>query len=116
MSDDPWERVYTIDAYHDGPVLGVADYRGKPHVYERQFNTDEDDFAEHFRLSEIDAALLQLILEKWDNRLRWSAAFQQRETGIDTHPALPQDRQRYEEPVQLIGNRFKASSEHGLVR
>lgn len=32
------EKVYTVDDYHDQPILGTADFQGSPHYYTRIFD------------------------------------------------------------------------------
>jgi hypothetical protein len=36
-----WCRVYTVNDYYDGPRPGIADYQGRPHAYESQFNESQ---------------------------------------------------------------------------
>src|SRR5262245_56291606 len=85
MTTDIWDQIYTINKYYDGPELGVADYRGKPHIYERQFDTERDDYSERFLLSPIDPELLSLVLENWEIWLRWDSAYRQGNATIKTH-------------------------------
>lgn len=103
-----WERVFTVNGYYDGPRRGVANFRGKPHIYESQFCDIEENCADRFLLMEIEAALFQLVLEDWEIWLRWDAAFERGEVSLDSHPVLPEDRKRYEELQQLIGDRVYA--------
>ena len=116
MSTDAWDRVYTVNEYYDGPKLGVADYRGKPHIYERQFDTDKDDYSERFLLSPIDPELLALLLEDWKIWLRWDAAYRQGNATVKTHPALPEERQRHDELSKLIGDRLKVDTQHSFSK
>lgn len=57
-----WERVYTVNGFWDCPRLGVADYKGRPHIYESEFSEAQDDYSGLYRLSEVEPALLALIL------------------------------------------------------
>ncbi len=50
-----WECVYTVSEYYDGPRRGVADFRGRPHVYESQFSDLQDGYTDRFLLTEIDS-------------------------------------------------------------
>ena len=116
MSTDVWDQVYTINKYYDGPELGVADYLGKPHIYERQFDGGRDDYSSRFLLSPIDPDLLSLVLEDWEIWLRWESAYRRGKTPHKTHPALPEERQRHDELATLIGDRLKVDPEHGFSK
>jgi hypothetical protein len=116
MTADAWDRIYTINKYYDGPELGVADYRGRPHIYEKQFDIDEDEYTNRFLLSPIDPALFLWVQEDWEIWLRWNAAYREGKADVKTHPALPEDRQRHAELAQLIGDRLKPDSQHGFSK
>lgn len=116
MNTEVWDKIYTVNKYHDGPELGVADYLGQPHIYERQFDEERDDYSSRFVLSPIDPDLLSLVLESWDIWLRWDNAYRQGQTPHKTHPTLPEDRPRHDELAKMIGDRLKADPEHGLSK
>ncbi len=103
-----WERIYTINDFHDCPRLGIADFNGKPHVYQSRFDPVEDDWSEEYYVAEISAELFGLVWEDWQIWLRWRAAFNASEAGIETHPALPSERARHEELRAAIGDRLSA--------
>jgi hypothetical protein len=103
-----WERVYTVNDYHDGPRLGVAGFRGRPHVYELQFSDADDEYADRFLLMEIEPELFELVLEDWAIWLRWQAAYQRGDVSLDTHPVLPEDRELHEALKHLVGKRLGA--------
>jgi len=65
MTHQAWEKVYTVNDYHDGPRLGVANLRGKPHIYQKEFSEALDNYTDSFWLREIDQHLLTLVLEDW---------------------------------------------------
>ena len=52
-----WERVHTVNDFYDGPRLGVADYLGKPHIYQSEFSEAEDDYNDRFWLMPIEQKL-----------------------------------------------------------
>jgi hypothetical protein len=116
MTTDIWDRVYTIDAYYDGPELGVAGYRGRPHIYQRQFDLVEDEYTDRFLLSPIAPDLLSWVQERWEIWLRWNSAYRQGKVDVKTHPALPENHQRYAELTKLIGDRFKPDNQHGFSK
>jgi hypothetical protein len=106
-----WDRILTIHNYYDGPRLGIAEVNGIPHIYESEFDEDADDYAKTYLVSAIDEVLLSLVLEDWEIWLRWDAAWKRGDVTLDTHPALPADRQRYETLKAEIGQRLTASPE-----
>lgn len=92
----PTEQVHTMTHYYDGPHGGVADFNGKPHVYRSLWKDLDRGCDDVFELMPIDAETLTLALESWSIWTRWLAAFNCGETSIETHPALPTDRERSE--------------------
>lgn len=83
--------------WYDGPIGGVADYRGRPHLYEAQWDDEVEQFGPRFLLSPLDDATRDLAIEDWEIWLRWDAAFKAGATDESTHPALPAERARHEQ-------------------
>lgn len=110
------DRVYTIEEYYDAPRKGVTGYQNKPHVYECQFSRSEDYWTDLFLLMEIDNELFELVLESWGIFLRWAAAFRLGEASLESHPALPEERARYSELQNAIGNRLRLVPERSVTR
>jgi hypothetical protein len=102
-----WDRVHTVNDYHDGPRLGIADVDGVPHIYEAEFDHSSDEYSDTYFVSPVDESLLALVLEDWEIWLRWDSAFKRGEVSIESHPALPEDRQRHEVLKIAIGDRLK---------
>ncbi len=92
--------------YFDGPRGGIADYQGRPHLYESIFDDDAGEYSDIFRLSPIPEDLFELALEDWQIWLRWETAFHNGTTSQDTHPALPADRQRHDELDAILKDRL----------
>jgi hypothetical protein len=105
MTPVMFEVVYTNDWY-DGPQRGVANYQGHPHFFDAQWPDSEDWEEEIFLLTPIDSDTLALALEDWAIWRRWETAFQQGETTRDTHPALPEDRERHDEIERALEGRL----------
>jgi hypothetical protein len=63
-----------------------------------------------FLLQPIDDESLQLALEDWAIWKRWEAAHAAGLTTIQTHPALPADRQRHEELQAILTERLRVDS------
>ena len=107
-----FDRVLTVNHYHDGPRRGVAELDGAPHIYEAEFDHSGEEYGDTYFLSPIERALLALVLEDWAIRRRWEAAFARGETTRESHPALPVDRRRQEVLVREIGDRLRIDPEH----
>ena len=102
-----WDRVYTINDYYDGPRLGIADVDGVPHIYEAEFDYSSDEYGDAYFVSAIDEGLFALVLEDWEIWLRWDSAFKRGEVSVQSHPALPEDRERHEILKIAIGDRLR---------
>jgi hypothetical protein len=93
---DEFEQVFTVRDWYDGPREGIANYKGQPHYYiflNEEF-IDEDNWLTLFHLKPIDQKTFALALKSWEIWLRWEKAFQENRTPLETHPALPEDRER----------------------
>ena len=104
------EVVHTVTDYYDGPRKGIANYQGIPHFYECEFGAANDDYSDRYQLTPIDEQLFQLALEDWGIWKRWEAAYYAGKTGLETHPALPEDRSRHEELAIILDNGLQSSS------
>jgi hypothetical protein len=106
--DDPeeLETVHTITDRYDGPVRGIADYRGRPHYYERQFDDEADEWSDIYWLTPLDDETFALAMEAWQIWRRWETTFHQHETTMATHPALPADRPRSDELAAVLNQRL----------
>lgn len=103
-----WDRILTINDYYDGPRRGIAEVNGVPHVYEAEFDHSTDEYGDTYRVSPVDEELLSLVLEDWAIWLRWDAAYKRGEVSLETHPALPEDRDRRGAIKLAVGDRLKA--------
>jgi hypothetical protein len=102
--DPPWEPVWTMSDYYDGPRGGIASFRGVPHLYESRWNDLEQGGGSLFHLAPLEDDIFPLALEDWRIWLRWEAAFYAGLATMETHPALPADRARYEQLTRLLGD------------
>lgn len=102
-----FETIYTITDWYDHPRRGVANYGGQPHLYVSEWtDKKEDDAEDTYLLSPIEPEALPLVLEQWAIWCRWREAFHQGKATIETHPALPGDRPRYEELTRLLADKM----------
>jgi hypothetical protein len=97
------ETVHTINQYCDGPELGVADFEGIAHVFER-LTERHDGCPEVYRLCLISADGLSALLEDWQLYLRWKEAQDERSlNAMDDGPrVLPSDLPRYLDLKPLV--------------
>lgn len=102
-----FERVFTITDFNNGPRSGIADFEGRPHLYECEWNEPADIYASTFRVSPVTPDLLALALEDSAIAERWWIAFQEGLTTQETRPALPEDRPRHNELQRLLGYRLR---------
>jgi hypothetical protein len=110
-----FESVHTMSDWYDGPIGGVADCAGRPHVYEALWDEELQRFGPRFRLSPIDAATLALAVEDWQIWLRWDEAFRAGAVDESTHPALPAERARHEELHALLAAKLVVDQERAFV-
>lgn len=96
-----FEKVYTLPDWYDGPRRGIANFEGKPHLFESQFE-DLDNDEDIFVLFPVAATTFQLALEDWQIWRRWQRAYQANETPEETHPALPEERERRQQLQGLL--------------
>ncbi len=108
-----FEIVHTMTAYYDGPRSGIANYHGKPHIYESVFE-DAEDGTDVFLLQPVDDETFRLAMEDWAIWCRWERAFHGRQTSHATHPALPEDRARHEELERLLSTRLRIEADRAL--
>lgn len=109
MSD--YEAVYTITDWYDGARSGVADLNGEPHYYENHWNEGEELWCEIYLLQPLDAETFALAIEDWGIWVRWERAFKEGNATQESHPALPEDRERHNELEKILGERLVVSPE-----
>ncbi len=107
MSVKPFERVYTMTDYYDGPRGGIADFEGRPCSYQARFD-EATGYSDVFQLRVVDDETLRLALEDWEIWKRWEDAFLAGQTAHDTHPALPADRERHRQIAAVLQQRLDA--------
>lgn len=62
----------------------------------------ETELADTFLLTPLPAEIVALALEDWAIWKRWQAAYERNEVALETHPALPADRQRHNELAVIL--------------
>jgi hypothetical protein len=108
-----FETVHTMTGYYDGPRSGIADYRGRPHIYESVYE-DAPDGSDTFLLQPIDDETFRLALEDWAIWCRWERAFHSGQATLATHPALPNERTRHDELEVILKPRLEVARERAF--
>ena len=116
MAQVVFEKVYAYWDWHDGPLLGVADFCGQPHVFLREFNEELDEYARFYRLAPLPPDALPLVEEAWTIWTRWLRANRAGLTGIETHPALPEDSVRHDVLHEQLRIYERAAASSSVVR
>lgn len=109
MSD--FEIVHTISDWYDGARAGVADLRGEPHYFQNEWLESEQYWSDIYFLTPLDVEMFELAKEDWEIWLRWEKAFNEGRTTHDTHPTLPEDRQRHREVERFLVEHLVVDSE-----
>jgi hypothetical protein len=100
-----WDTVHHISNYYDGPLEGLANLNGAPHVFFlhdeifRQVGTLEDPDVEVDRIYALHAVSDEMargLMEKQAIFERWHQAWSQDRSLMEHHPALPADRERHD--------------------
>jgi hypothetical protein len=91
-----YEKVHTVNDYWDGPIEGVADFRGKPHKFKLLFDENEDDYSTDYELQKISTKEFDLILQSWSLWIKWNDKKNKTKEEFDSHPILPSDKEECE--------------------
>ncbi len=108
------ERVFAIFDYQDGPRSGIANYHGEPYFFDSGFDEVRDRFSDIFSLIHLEPDVFEAAMENWRIFLRWRAAFDAGKVNRDTHPALREDRAKYEETRQILDHALSAGKNESI--
>ena len=109
-----FETVYTCTDWWDGPRGGIADLLGSPYLFKSEWDDANDDYANTFLLCPVDAETFALALEQWAIWRRWETAYYRGQTTIAEHPALLEERPRYDELTRLLTERLVIDKEKAV--
>ncbi len=109
-----FEYVYTMTDYYDGPRQGVANYEGRPHFYDSEWQNDPDADDDAFWLTPISDTLLKLALEDWAIWRRGETAFHEGRADAASHPALPEDRARHDQLAAILAEKLVTDREQAV--
>lgn len=107
---ETWEPVPVVMDYYDGPLVGVAHYQGAPHAFlicdeirRKPTPQEQDEWGDDivrewvYNLYPVSEDMLAKVLEKQAIFERWHQAWSAKQVGMEQHPALPDERARYDE-------------------
>jgi hypothetical protein len=109
-----FEKVFTVTDYYDGPRGGIANFNGKPHLYNCIFG--EQDYSNLYWLTPVNQEVFLFALEDWAIWKRWERAFYAGEVNRDSHPALPAERDRHLHIQSLLDEQLKTDKERCIIR
>ena len=111
-----YECVYTVSDYYDGPRKGIANYQGRPHLYECVFDEIKGNYSELFWLAPVDFETFQLAMEDWAIWQRWELAYHSGKTEVDAHPALPHESARHAELQGILDKVLIIDQQNAITR
>ncbi len=89
-------------------MAGIFDCDGHPHLFERQFSEELDDYSDEFLIIAVDQETLDLALEADAIHRRWREAYSRGEVALNSSGGnvLPEDRARNAELTDLLKGRL----------
>jgi hypothetical protein len=87
--------VHTVWDYFDGPRSGIADYRGRPHYFEANWDDEADDYGNTFTLAPVDPETFRIAMEQWAIWRSWERSLHTGEVSKKSHPGLPGTNREY---------------------
>lgn len=101
LNEKQWrEQVVACWDWWDGPILGLTDNRGTPHLFERMFDDLQDEWSNLYRLMPVTDDEYTLLMELWQIWLDFQRA--DPPSGHGVWGALPQDVERRDELDQVL--------------
>lgn len=110
-----YDYEINIEFYRGSPIIGVADFNKEPYFYQCLFDETKNEWTTNFILKPLDKEIFSLCIKGWEIKLRWGEAFRLKQTTIDTFPALPLDKARYEEIKEIVKMKLEKSSDKEFV-
>ena len=111
------EKVHTVDVFWDGPMAGVADFDGKIHYFDVvEDDAELADGSLNYTLIALGDEIHQSISENIEIRASWQKAYDSGTTEIETEPALPEDRGRFEINRNKIHNYLLQNQSKAILK
>jgi len=101
-----FERVHTVWDYYDGSREGLADFNGKPHHYQSQWDEGADDWSPFFALTPVDSETLHLAMQQRTLWCTWEQAFHAAQVAQDSHPGYGVKNTRHDELEAILEARL----------
>ena len=109
-----FEQIHFVNDYRDEPRSGVADFNGKPHWFENIFDETLDDYSPFYWLTPLSSSAFDFVKQQSEIFSRWRQAFDKGEVDISTHPALPQDAEKYKKTAGIINGEVAAQEKQRI--
>jgi hypothetical protein len=110
------EPVHTIREFFDHPLVGFADCNGAPYLFHRVLEKGADEYSDLYHLWPVSREVVAAEIELEILGQRWLAAFQRQEVSLDQPRTLPEDRERYDALMAVVGPVLEPPGEPALVR
>ncbi len=81
-----FEQVLMVWDVNDGPLTGIALYKGAPHYFTREFDESIDEYPDFFELHPISDDFLKLAELNMNIFRKWVSEFHNGYTTLKTHP------------------------------
>lgn len=107
MLESGYELVHTVTEYWDRPRKGIADFEGRPHFYDCEFDEAMDEWSDTYRLSPVPDDVLAPALEAGEISRRWEIAWHQGRPDARTVSVLAEDTERAEELRVVLEGRLR---------
>jgi hypothetical protein len=109
-----YEVVFSVYEYHDGPRGGVANFHDSPHYYDCVFDEKSDEYSDLYSLTPLSPAIFNAAMENWVIFVRWRMEFDSGKVNLETHPALPEDKNRYDETKRILNQALESGREKAI--
>jgi hypothetical protein len=84
-----FEPIHVVLEFWDRPRSGIAEFDGRAHYFECEFDQAADDYADTHVLRPVDDETISLA-RQWDQISNdWWAAFRRGEVSESTRPSIP---------------------------
>jgi hypothetical protein len=111
------EKVHSVDVFWDGPMAGVADFAEKIHYFDVvEDDAELADGSLNFTLIALGDEIYQSISENIEIKASWQKACDSGTAEIDTEPALPEDRDRFDVNRNKIHNYLLQNQSKAILK
>ena len=121
--EKPYETVYVVDEWYDGPRTGFANLQQKPHFYRSLFldidnDDDYDPEEDRFELTPVPEQVVEWAVASHQLWLKWNEAYRAGTLPQDLNDrmrVLPEDRALYTELRERVERHMSTQSCPSLI-